>query len=148
MTADPVTSKSSPLSTKQKPSNQGGGTPSKKQKKPQCPICGKFHHGECRFARNNNKPKDTNFKGKKKHFKLEFLKLMKQMTEDSDNESSGYSTDTSWKKNTTQEERVFLMGATADASDSDTSMDSSTAKRLLKKFRKKKKHLTKSNTAY
>ena len=71
------------------------------------------------------------------------------MAEDSDNKSSGYSTDTScWKKNTTQEESVFIMGATADASDSETSIDPSTAKQLLKKFRKKKKQFTKSNKAY
>ena len=74
---------------------------------------------------------------------------MKQMTEDSDDgEASGYSTDTSWKKNTTQEERVFIMGATMDASDLETSIDSSTTKRLIKKFRNKKKQFTKSNKAY
>ena len=144
----PVTSKSSSLSNKRKATAQAGGTASKKQKKPQCPICGKFHHGQCRFAKTTTKSKDTSFKGKTKHFKSEFLKLMKQMTEDSDDESSGYSTDTSWKKNTTQEERVFIMGATTDASDSETSIDPSTAKQLLKKFRKKKKQFTKSNKTY
>ena len=73
---------------------------------------------------------------------------MKQMTKDSDGDDGGYSTNTSWKKHTTQEERVFIMGTTADASDSDTSIDSSTAKRLLKKFRKKKKQFTKANKTY
>ena len=63
------------------------------------------------------------------------------MTEDSD-------ADSSWKKYTTKEERVFIMGAMADVPDSDTSLDSITAKRLLKKFRNKKKQLIKSNKAY
>ena len=43
---------------------------------------------------------------------------------------------------------LFIIGATADASDSETSIDASTAKRLLKKFRKKKKQFTKSKKAY
>ena len=73
----PVTSKSSSLSNKRKATAQAGGTASKKQKKPQCPICGKFHHGQCRFAKTTTKSKDTSFKGKTKHFKSEFLKLMK-----------------------------------------------------------------------
>ena len=81
---------------------------------------------------------------KKKQFKSEFLTLMKQMTEDSDGDSSGYLTDTSWKKHTTQEVRVFIMGATAAASGSETSIDPLTAKRLLKKFTKKKRQFTKS----
>ena len=36
---------------------------------------------------------------------------------DSDDDSSGYPTDTSWKKNTTKEGTVHIMGATADASE-------------------------------
>ena len=48
----PVTSKSSSYPTKRKSSAaQAGGASVKKPKKPQCPICGKFHHGECQFAR-------------------------------------------------------------------------------------------------
>ena len=70
------------------------------------------------------------------------------MTEDIDGDSSGYSTNTSWNQTTTKEERVFILGATEDTSDSDTSLDSTTAKWLLKKFRKKKKQLLKSNKAY
>ena len=74
---------------------------------------------------------------------------MKQMTEDSDGDSSGYSTDTSWKQNTSKEERVFIMGSTADASASDASLDPTIAKRFLKKFSEEKmKQLLKSNKAY
>ena len=63
----------------------------------------------------------------------------------SDGYSSCYSTNTSWwKKDTIKEERIFIMGATADASDSDTSLDPTTAKRLMKK----NKQLLKSNKAY
>ena len=65
-------------------------------------------------------------------------KLMKA-SQTGDSESEEYSTDTSWKKKATREERAFVMGATADVSDSDASVDSSTARKLLKKFRKKKK---------
>ena len=54
-------------------------------------------------------------------------------------EDEDYSTDTSWKKKTTREEQAFVMGATADVSDSDASVDSATARELLKKYRKKKK---------
>ena len=56
-----------------------------------------------------------------------------------DTEEEAYSTDTSWKKKTTREERAFVMGATADVSDSDASVDSATARKLLKRYRKKKK---------
>ena len=63
------------------------------------------------------------------------------MTKDSDGNSSGYSTHTSWKKHSTKEERrVFIMGnATVDASDPDTLINPYTAKRLLKNFRKRRK---------
>ena len=71
---------------------------------------------------------------------------MKQMTEHNGNDSSGSSTDTSLKKNTTKEESVFIMGATADASDSDTLLNPSTPKRLLKKFRKKKQLINSNKT--
>ena len=40
------------------------------------------------------------------------------------------------------------MGATADVSDSNTSVDPSTAKRLLKKFCKKKKQFSQSQKTY
>ena len=70
---------------------------------------------------------------------------MKQMTaEDLDSDSCGYSI--SWIKDITKEEQVFIMGVTAVALDSDTSFDATTAKMLLKKFRKKKQ-LLKSNKA-
>ena len=108
----PHNTKSFSDTNKWKASSQAEGSTPKKHKKPQCPICGKFHHGECRYTKNTTKSKDTGFKGKRNQFKTEFPKLMKQMTEDSDGDSSGYST--------TQ----------------DTSINSSTAKRLLKKFRK------------
>ena len=65
---------------------------------------------------------------------------MKQMTEYSDDDSSGYSTDTSWKKNT-RRKGIHHIGVIADASDSDTSLDPTTAKRLIKKLRKMKKQL-------
>ena len=53
------------------------------------------------------------------------------------------------RRNTTQEEeRVFIMGATVDALDANTSMDPSTAKRLVKKFREKKKQLINSKESY
>ena len=121
----------------------------KKQKKLQCAICGKFHHDEYQYAKTTTKYKDTGFRGKKKQFESKLLKLMKQVTEDSDDDSSGYSTNTSWKKNITQEERLFIMGATTDVSDSDTtSLDPTKAKKLLIKKFEKKKQLLKSNKAY
>ena len=89
--------------------------------------------------------KDIGFMAnKQKQFKSEFLKwLMKQMKEDSDGDYSGYSTDTSSKKHTTQEERAFIVCTTADASESDTSLEPSAARRLLRI-----KQLVKSNKSY
>ena len=113
-TSSPTKSASS-TNKRKAPSQLNGNSP--KKKKPQCPICRKFHHGDCIFAKTNTKSKDTSFKGKNNQFHLEFFKLM---INKSDGDSSGYSTYTSWKKHTTQEERVFLIGTTADASDSNT----------------------------
>ena len=59
---------------------------------------------------------------------------MKQVFID-DKDSNSYTTDTSWKQNIAKEERIFSMIAT-DASDSNTSVDSLTAKKLLKNFQK------------
>ena len=59
------TTKSAPSTNKRKASTQPVGTSPKKQKKPQCPICGKFHHGECQFDKTTTKSKDTSFKEEK-----------------------------------------------------------------------------------
>ena len=63
------------------------------------PICGKLHSGECRYEK-EDKDKDSSFKGTKQ-FKSEFLKLLKQTFL----RLYDYSTDTSWKQNTSKEER-------------------------------------------
>ena len=119
-------------SSKKGKSGKSEKTSTKKQKE-KCSTCGKAHRGK-----GWHKKPTGPFKGKQKKQFNELLKLMKA-SQTGDSESDKYSTNTSWKKKTTKEEMAFVMGATADVSDSDASVDSATAKKLLKKFRKRKK---------
>ena len=104
-----------------------------------------MHKGECWHKKDSSLTKDQAFSSKQKKRFNKFLKVLKHSN---DSNSDGYATDTSWKKKTTKEEKVFVMGVTANASDSKASVDSSTATNLLWKFCKKKKKWTKQQKAY
>ena len=84
---------------------------------------------------NINKSNKSGFK-RKKEFKIEFLKQQQQMFMEN-NDLDGYWTNTSQKQKATKEERVFIMGAVAYASDPKILIDSPTTKKRFKKFRKK-----------
>ena len=112
-----------------------------------CKICGKFHKGTCRYAKpgdtsststsNNNRSNDR----KRKFTNKEFINVMQTFFQQNADTKASESdaTDTSWKKGTTADERVYVLGhAHADQNcyDSDISIDSHHAKQYLKKYRK------------
>ena len=112
-----------------KPNNKRKGQPLEGQhtKKPKCKMCGKFHKGECQFAK----------KPIKQEFKSQLISVLHEP-----GKTDGYSTDTSWKKGTTADERVFVASTVAaELSDSDASIASDRARKLLKTYQKTKKKI-------
>ena len=72
---------------------------------------------------------------------------MGNQADSSTNDSDSTDSSTSWKKGTTKEERVFVMGAMAKVNlDSDkSSMDSETCRKLVKKYCRSQKKSRKSS---
>ena len=113
-----------------------GGHP--KVAKIRCKTCGKFHKGECYYSKDYNKKRKP---VKQEDFKSQLLTVLKEISSE---KTDGYATDTSWKKGTTSDERVFVASTlAAETSDSDASIESDRAWKLLKTFRKTKKKLNK-----
>ena len=66
----PTSAKSTSSTNKRKAPSQTNGRSTKKQKKPQCPICGKFYHGECWYTKTSTKSKDTGSRGRESNLKV------------------------------------------------------------------------------
>ena len=108
-----------------------------KQTYEKCKHCGKKHPGECWSK--GGKP-DGKSNSKRKWGNKELVAMMKafqQKNSDSDSESSE---EESWQKGKTEAQVAYVMGAAqADQDSDDISIDSSTAKKYLKRYKKNRK---------
>ena len=106
-----------------------------------CDTCGKTHKGECWHSSDNDatkKPKDFKESLKRKRYK-ETLQIVNEIMESRANDSDDSDED-EWKKLTkNSDERAYVLGAASSDQnyyDSDISIDTSTTKEYLKRFRK------------
>ena len=105
-----------------------------------CDTCGKTHKGICRYAKEGEASKPTSAdSNKKRKWKKEVVAVVKEVMENSDSDSDSEE----WKKLTKDSiERAYVLGAAQSDQnyyDSDISIDTTTTKQYLKRFRKAEK---------
>ena len=105
-----------------------------KQAYKECKYCGKMHPGEC-WNKVGNPDGNKHNSNKRKWANKELVAMVKALQKDSDSETDESSEEDSWKKGKSKTEVAYVMGAAqADQDSDDISIDSSTAKKYLKRY--------------
>jgi hypothetical protein len=113
-----------------------------------CETCGKMHKGVCWKLSGDGPPStSTNHanadKDRKRKWKKEMISMVKEIMEHKDDNFESSDDEESWKKLTKNSvERAYVLGAAQadqNCDDSDISVDDSTAKQYLKRYRKSTK---------
>jgi hypothetical protein len=109
-----------------------------------CEVCGKTHKGKCwhlKTGEESKNPKDVERDRKRKRYK-EMVSMVKEIMATKEDDSEGSDME-EWKKLTKDSvERAYVLGAAQTDQnyyDSDISIDNSTTKQYLKRFRNNKK---------
>ena len=111
-----------------------------------CEICGKTHKGECWHTKAGESTRSPSSNGadkeRKRKWKKEVVAVVKEIMEHKDDDSEDSDAE-EWKKLTKDSvERAYVLGAAQTDQNyynSDISIDSSTTKQYLKRFRKSAK---------
>jgi hypothetical protein len=106
-----------------------------------CDICGKTHKGVCWHTPGSDKARESD-KDRKRKWKKEMVSVVKEIMQGDKNDTDDSDME-EWKKLTKDSvERAYVLGAAQTDQnyyDSDISIDSSTTKQYLKRFRKANK---------
>ena len=109
-----------------------------KQSYKACKHCGKMHPGE--YWNKVGKPDGKTSNSKRKWANKELVAMVKALQQSSDSDTDESSEEESWKKGKSKAEVTYVMGAAqADQDSDDISVDSSTAKKYLKRYKKNRK---------
>ena len=110
-----------------------------KQSYKECKHCGKTHPGEC-WSKVGKPDGNKHNSNKEKWANKELVAMMKALQKCPDSETDESSEKQNWKKGKSKAQVAYVMrAATANQDSDDISVDSTTAKEYLKRYKKNRK---------